>query len=234
MEMRQMMEMLLKEIKAGQEQMVTKMDANQAKVEAKMDANQAKADADRVQLQETMKIMLVNQAKAEIRHKDFLARMDARWNAWREIMNDNHDKTLAYQEVEARPQEKEPTSVDTKPEAAEERQVPVEDAEVIPVKGRKKRHRGKKQAAERWKEPEELTRGLCGSWMKLAAACRKVSCRATVARRRRNAFKNKQTQDGCQRRLAAARRGTSHHAEVVRKLIFRQADKKMPCCATVA
>jgi hypothetical protein len=89
----------------------------------------------------------------------------------------------------------------------------------------------KNLAAERYEEPEELTRGICGSRMKLAAACRKVSHRATVARRRRNAFKNERTQDGCQRRLAAARRGTSHHAEVARKM---QADKKMPRRATVA
>jgi hypothetical protein len=44
-------------------------------------AAQAKADADRVQMQEMMKMLHANQAKAETHHKDFLARMDAHWKA---------------------------------------------------------------------------------------------------------------------------------------------------------
>jgi hypothetical protein len=91
-------------------------------------------------------------------------------------------------------EEEEPTSVDRKPEAAERREVPVEDAVVKPVKGRKKWHRGKKQAAERCEDPKELIRGICGARRKLAAACRKVSRCAKVARRRRCAFKNERTQ----------------------------------------
>jgi hypothetical protein len=55
--------------------------------------------------------------------------------------------TMACQEMEARLEEKELTSVDRKPEVAEQREVPNEDAIVKPVKGRKRRHRGKKQAA---------------------------------------------------------------------------------------
>jgi hypothetical protein len=141
---------------------------------------------------------------------------------------------MACQEREARPEEEEPTSVDRKPEVTQQRELPVEDAVLKPVNGRKKRHRGKKQAAGRRGEPKKLTRGDCGSRMKLAAAYRKVSRRATVARRKRDAFNNERTQDGCQRKLAAARRGTSHRAEVVRKMIFRQADKKMPRRAAVA
>jgi hypothetical protein len=62
---------------------------------------------------------------------------------------------------------------------AEHQKVPKEDV-VKPVKGRKRRHRGKEQAAGRRGEPKELTRGDCGSLRKLAAACRKVSRRATV------------------------------------------------------
>jgi hypothetical protein len=72
-------------------------------------------------------------------------------------------ETIACQEMEARLDEEKPTSVNRKPEAAEEEEVPVEDAVVKPVKGRKKRYGGKKQAAERYEEPEELTRGICGS-----------------------------------------------------------------------
>jgi hypothetical protein len=127
-----------------------------------------------------------------------------------ETTSNTRQETMACREMKERLEEEEPTSVETKPEVAHQREVPVEDAVVKPVNGRKKRHRGKKQAAGRCDEPEELTRGICGSRRKLAAACRKVSRRATVARRRRNAFKKERIKDGCQRRLAAARRGTSH------------------------
>jgi hypothetical protein len=64
-------------------------------------------------------------------------------------------EAMACQEMEERLEE-EPTSVDRKPEVAQ-REVPNEDAAVKPVNGRKRRHRGKKQAAERCEEPEVLT-----------------------------------------------------------------------------
>jgi hypothetical protein len=99
---------------------------------------------------------------------------------------------MACQEMEARQEEK-ATSLDRKLEAAEEREVPVEDAEVMPVgEPRKKRRRDRNQ---------------------------------------RNKKKRTQGNDGCQRRLATARRRTSHRAEVARKI---KADKKMPRRATVA
>jgi hypothetical protein len=72
---------------------------------------------------------------------------------------------------------------------AEHQMAPKEDAIVKPVKGRKKRHRGRKLAAGRHGEPKELTRSDCGSGRKLAAACRKVSSCATVAWQKRNLFK---------------------------------------------
>jgi hypothetical protein len=53
---------------------------------------------------------------------------------------------------------------------------------VKPIKGWKKRRRGKKQAAGRCEEPKELTWGENGSQRKLAATCRKVFCHAEVAR----------------------------------------------------
>jgi hypothetical protein len=105
-------------------------------------------------------------------------------------------ETMACQEMETRPEEEKPASVDMKPEAAQQEEVPKEDAEVMPVgELRNKRHKDRKLAAE---------------------------CRHQMKER---------TQDGCQRTLAAARRGTSHRAEVARKM---QADKRMPRYATVA
>jgi hypothetical protein len=70
--------------------------------------------------------------------------------------------------MEARLEKEEPTSVDRKPEAAEQREVPDEDAVVKPVKGRKKRHRGKRQAAGRRGKPKELTRR---DWLLPAGRC---------------------------------------------------------------
>jgi hypothetical protein len=80
MEMQQMMEMLLKEIKAGQEQMMTKLDskgktdkeemmakldANQEKMEADRKADQERMEADRRDLTEMMKMMQAYQAKID-------------------------------------------------------------------------------------------------------------------------------------------------------------------------
>jgi hypothetical protein len=110
--------------------------------------------------------------------------------------------------METHLEEKEPTSVGMEPEAAQQREVPVEDAVVKPVKGRKKQRRGKKQAAERCEEPEELTRGIRGSRMKLAAACRNVSRRVTVAWHKRCIFRKILTHGNCglQKDVTASRR----------------------------
>jgi hypothetical protein len=91
-----------------------------------------------------------------------------------------------------------------------------EDAVVKPVKGRKKRHRGRKPAAGRRGEPKELTRGDCGYGRKLAAVCRKVSSFATVARHRKNAVRKIGTQGNCGTRskLTAAGIKMTHHARV--------------------
>jgi hypothetical protein len=68
---------------------------------------------------------------------------------------------------------------------------------VIPVRRRKRRHRGRKKAAGRRLEPKELNRGDRGSRKKLDAACRKVSRRATVAWLKRNVFRKSWTCGYC-------------------------------------
>jgi hypothetical protein len=85
------------------------------------------------------------EAKTEAGHKELLARLEsdrqASMRAWREEMaimrnkwvNDNRDETLACQEMEARQEEKKPTSPDRKPEAAQKGEVPTENAEVMLV-----------------------------------------------------------------------------------------------------
>jgi hypothetical protein len=64
-------------------------------------------------------------------------------NKW---VNNNRDETLACQEMEARQEEKKPTSPDRKPETAQKDEDPVDDAEAMPVGEPKKKGVG----TEKW------------------------------------------------------------------------------------
>jgi hypothetical protein len=122
---------MLKEIKADRkadkEQMETNLKKDKEDLMAKLDVYQAKTDA----------VLLAMQVMG-ISHREVVP----------EATPGTNIETIACQEMEARLDEEKPTSVDRKPEAADEEEVPVQDAIVEPVKGRKKRYRGKKQAAE--------------------------------------------------------------------------------------
>jgi hypothetical protein len=172
------------------------------KIAAEREASRAETKAWQEEMAVMRKEMDANQAK-----------VDAEWKAWRKRMDTSHKEimaeikpgrdmeTMAYQEMEAHPEEEKPASVDMKPEAAEQQEVPIQDVTVMPVvepeettsvtrketmacqemenrledeptsvdrkpevaqqrevtvedaivklvNGRKKRHRGKKQAAE--------------------------------------------------------------------------------------
>jgi hypothetical protein len=100
----------------------------------------------------------------------------------------------------------------------EHQEIPKEKVVVKPVKGRKKRHRGRKPAAGRRGEPKELTRGDFGSGKKLAAVCRKMTPRATVAWGKRNVLRKIVTQGNCgpRKRLTAAGIRTTPCAKVAR------------------
>jgi hypothetical protein len=174
MEMQQLMEFLLKELRADKEDFLAKMDANQAKAEA-----DRKADKE---------VIRTSQEEAET-----LARLDAETKARREEMavmrnkwvNDNRDETLACQEMEARQEEKKPTSPDRKPEAAQKDEVPAESAEVVPVgEPKKKWRRDRKLATERRRQkPKDLTRENYEAQKKLAVARRGTTRRVTFSRR---------------------------------------------------
>jgi hypothetical protein len=102
-------------------EMLKEMKANQAKVMAKLDAYQAKTEAGLL----AMQVM-------ETSHKGIVA----------ETKPETEIKTMACQEMEARQEEKKPTSPDRKPKAAQKEEVPAKNAEVIPVgEPRKKRRR---------------------------------------------------------------------------------------------
>jgi hypothetical protein len=72
---------------------------------------------------------------------------------------------------------------------AEHQEVSKDYAIVKAVKGWKKQHRGWKLAIGRPGGPKELIRGICGSWRKLAAACRKMTHRSGVAWLRRGVIR---------------------------------------------
>ena len=150
--------------------------------------------------------------------------------------SDSREKTLACQEMEAR-QEEEPTSVATKPEVAQI--VPAEDAEVIPVgEPKEKRPRERKLAAERRRqEPKNLSRAILGPQTKSTVVRRGTNHRAnvarktqtdgkrsrhtTVARLKRNIFRESWTPGDCVSRmkLAPACRKVSRRAAVTRLMI---------------
>jgi hypothetical protein len=98
---------------------------------------------------------------------------------------------------------------------------------VKPVKGWKKWHRDRKPAAGRRGEPNELTRGDCGSGKKLAAACKKITRRATVAWRKRNVLRKIVTQGNCEPRSTLTASGimmTRHARMAWRKETFVRKD----------
>jgi hypothetical protein len=87
-------------------------------------------------------------------------------------------------------------------QSAEEHQdVRSKDVAVMPVKGLRKRRRGRKSTAGRREEPKEIIRGNGGCRSKLAATCRKVSSHATVAWRKRKLFRKSETRGFCASRI---------------------------------
>jgi hypothetical protein len=102
------------------------------------------------------------------------------------------------------------------PSVEEHQYTSTEEVAVMPVKGLRKRRRGRKLTAGRRGESKEVTRGNCGSRRKLDAACRKVSRHATVAWRKRKLFRKSETRGYCgsRKRVTVADRRTSRHATV--------------------
>jgi hypothetical protein len=153
---------------------------------AKLDANQEKAEADR-----------------KTNKEDFMARMDANMKAWREkadadmkaweeicwmlfeTMN-TRNETWACQEMEVCQEEEGPTSVEMKPEATEEEEVPAVGAEVMSVREpKKKRRRDRKLAAEHHRQMKERTQDGCRG--RLVVAHRGTSRRVDVAKQKKSA-----------------------------------------------
>jgi hypothetical protein len=92
-----------------------------------------------------------------------------------------------------------------------------EDAAVMPVGEPRKRRKVHNLAAERRQKRKERSRGNKGPRRKSAVVCRKVCRRAKVAWRKRNLFRNVQTQRNCgpRKRLTVTGRKTTRRATVV-------------------
>jgi hypothetical protein len=124
----------------------------------------------------------------------------ARIKAWGQTdTKDNEEDAMACEEkTEVRLEKKEePTSVEIKPEVADEREVPVQDAARMPVgEPRKKRRDRRRLAAGRRQEEEDLN---------------------LDARRRRKGQGRAQRKHRCLKNLVAARSGTTCRAVVARR-----------------
>jgi hypothetical protein len=107
--------------------------AAQEDILAKMDANQAKAGADRVQMQEMMMMLQAYQAKTDAVLPAMQVTETSRKETAATFKPETEVKTMACQEMEAHQREEEPTSAERKPEAAKQREVPAENATVMPV-----------------------------------------------------------------------------------------------------
>ncbi|PNF25369.1 hypothetical protein B7P43_G10918 [Cryptotermes secundus] len=212
METQQMMEMLLKEMRANQ----LKADADRLRMEDKMEENRRQEKEERKKEKEEMlKEIRANQVKLDVNQKQtevLLTKLDAYSKTGQEEEKpapvDTKPATAQQEEVpivipvgatmaclvmEARQEEEDLASANRKPEVAELQEVPVQDAEVMPV-GEPKKKRRRDRHRRNMKNP---TRGSRGPQMKLAVVHRKVSRRATVAWRKRHIFKKSTTQGNC-------------------------------------
>jgi hypothetical protein len=87
----------------------------------------------------------------------------------------------------------------------------------MPVGGLKKRRRDRNLAAGRRQRPKRRIQASCESKRKLAAACRKITRRATVAWRKRKVFRRIGTEENCGPRSTLTAAGiikVTHHARV--------------------
>jgi chromosome segregation ATPase len=210
MDTQQMMELLLdmktslarldENAKTSQQGMLA-MNEKMETYQAKLDANREDSKTHREESKawrEDMKATLATKEDRQEMIQEMRADREQRKADMEEILAKMEERMTATQaKTDVKLKELTEPREEMMQSAEEHQEVPREDAVVIPVRGRKRRHRGQKQAAGRHGEPKEFNRGVCGSRKKLAAACRKASRRATVALRKRNVFRKSWTHRNC-------------------------------------
>jgi hypothetical protein len=145
----------------------------QERLEARIEASQTNMDTTQVRLEAGMKA---------IREK--METNQDKMDAWIEDMRAWRKEAMACQEItEAYPENME-ASREEMESGVEHWEVPKEHAAVKPVGGLRKQHRGRHLATGYHGQPEERPRVNCISWKKLAAAGRRMTCRAGVAQRK--------------------------------------------------
>jgi hypothetical protein len=171
----------------------------------------------------TEEMMNANQAKTDVNLKEIReeiqsgqAEMRSIVNVWMADMNKDGKKTTSCKVMTVACLDIQELNPEDMESEVEHREVPKENVVVKPFKGRKKRHWGQHLVAGRRGETKELNQGECGSRRKLASACRKMSHRAAVARRKRNIFRKIRTQGNCgpRKELDAAGRKMTRSAKV--------------------
>jgi hypothetical protein len=167
-EMKADREVMLARIEVSQE----REDTNLKEMKEQILANQAKTDT----TQERMNANLRKEMKSTV--NAFQERMDA---SIADMKDGRKERTACQEAAEANPEKLE-TNPEMMQSVGEHREVPKEEAAVRSSGALKKWHRGRHLASGRRREPKERTRGNCGSRSKLAAARRRMSCRAWVTR----------------------------------------------------
>jgi hypothetical protein len=174
-----------------------------------------KMDANTKTTQDDMK---TNQTKTDVNLKEIKsgqAEMRSIVNAWLSDMKNIRKETMAcLEKTEARLEVEEPTSMEMKPEVADE-EVPLEDAARMPVAEPKKRCRDGNLNSRRHRKQQKWTQSKNGCPKNWVAARRGTTRRAVVARRRMLLTEETRGYCGSLKRVIA---------------VYR----KMPCHATVA
>jgi hypothetical protein len=194
------------------------MEENYAKAEAnrktdreELKANQAKMDADRIADKNERKAeMETNQGKMERQIGSLVSKMDtnlARMDAIVRSIRYEPEETIQRRSENVTERQEIPeegaavASLEQGPKevesGSERREVPKKEVAVNSSRTTKKRPRGRRTDAGRRVKPTKLTRGDGESRKKLVAACRKVSCRAAVAWRKRNLSRKIRIQVNC-------------------------------------
>jgi hypothetical protein len=194
MEVQPMLELLLKEVRAWGEKIDAETRATQARTKA-IEARTAAMRDKRLKanMNASQEETTACQDAKETNPKDKADVVDGH-----KIPNEE-EETMACQGMEARLEDEEPTSVDMKPEVAQDEKVRVKDATVMPVREPEKEMtssaRKETMACQEMevcleeertsvdKKPEAADqRGICGSRMKLAAACRNIFRKSSTQR----------------------------------------------------
>jgi hypothetical protein len=169
---------IIVEMKDGRKERTTGQEVTEAHLEMEPNSGEKEAETERQE-----------NPNEEVAFHSLMACRNVR-TACQEVTEVNPEKTEPTNDSIAILKKMETTDLTANPEEMEcesgHSDVPTEDAVIKALKGGKKRHRDQHVAAGRRRERKELIRGDSGSRRKLCAACRKVSLRASVARRKGN------------------------------------------------